>query len=534
MIERKNRLYTTIFLVIWIVLLVLIPFAISIIEKNKFKNNVSYISSEFNIEDYKIILDVDRDNKINVTEQFIVNIPSDKQFNGIYKSIPLWQKYGNGSKEITKKVKITNLRAIGEKFVLNKTGDSIAIRIGSSRTSAVAGLHTYTIKYRYDMGIDLNNNLDELIFNVFDSYDNTKINKLSITVNMPEEIKNTNISFAKGNEDVTNKVSYKVEGKTLEATLNNYLLSESITIKMLLPNGYFVGGTYNYGFICMAICVILIVISIISFTLWNKHGKDYKKKCRTVEFYPPDDLDCAQIGYIYGEKSTKKLTVALIIELASKGYISIEEMEKDKYKIINEGKDKQNLKPLSITEQIVYLELFKNGDTNILSEDTTFPQVFSRVDKVLKSTINEKVNDSKSVKMMNITFALLFISIITWVGAYVYIKDLDPTFNWLYILSFISVFVTGFFSIIMDRKTEYGEMIIAKIKGFRNYLNVAEKDQLEMLESKNANYFYDILPYAYILGVSNTWIEKFSKKNISNIDLSALNSYQDDLFMIIN
>ena len=151
-----------------------------------------------------------------------------------------------------------------------------------------------------------------------------------------------------------------------------------------------------------------------------------------------------------------------------------------------------------------------------------------------QKNFNEKVNDSKSVKMMNITFALLFISIITWVGAYVYIKDLDPTFNWLYILSFISVFVTGFFSIIMDRKTEYGEMIIAKIKGFRNYLNVAEKDQLEMLESKNANYFYDILPYAYILGVSNTWIEKFSKKNISNIDLSALNSYQDDLFMIIN
>ena len=37
---------------------------------------------------------------------------------------------------------------------------------------------------------------------------------------------------------------------------------------------------------------------------------------------------------------------------------------KKKYNIINIGKDKNNLKPLSITEQLVYQELFKNGDSN--------------------------------------------------------------------------------------------------------------------------------------------------------------------------
>ena len=53
MIKKKNRLYTTIFLMIWIILLILIPFGVSIVENNNFKNNVSYISSEFNIEDYE-------------------------------------------------------------------------------------------------------------------------------------------------------------------------------------------------------------------------------------------------------------------------------------------------------------------------------------------------------------------------------------------------------------------------------------------------------------------------------------------------
>ena len=78
MIKKKDKLYTTIFLMIWIILLILIPFGVSTIENKKIKNNVSYISSEFNIKDYNIILDVDKDNKIDVTEQFTVNIPSAK------------------------------------------------------------------------------------------------------------------------------------------------------------------------------------------------------------------------------------------------------------------------------------------------------------------------------------------------------------------------------------------------------------------------------------------------------------------------
>lgn len=532
MIKKKDKLYTTIFLMIWIILLILIPFGVSTIENKKIKNNVSYISSEFNIKDYNIILDVDKDNKIDVTEQFTVNIPSEKNFNGIYKSIPLWQKYYENNKEVKKKVKITNLRAIGEKFVLNNTNNSIGIRIGSSRITK-SGLHTYTIKYRYDMGIDLNNNLDELIFNVFDNYDNTTISNLNIIINMPEKITNENIAFIKGTQDITNEVNYTINEKTLKAVLSEYLLNESITVKMLLPNDYFVGGTYNYGGICLIICIGIIVISLISFILWTKHGKDYNKKCKTVEFYPPDDLDSAQIGYIYGEKSIKKLTASLIIELASKGYIAIKEIEKNKYEIINIGKNKSNLKQMSLNEQIVYLELFKNGDSNILSEDKTFSNVFNKINSILESTIDKKINDIKSRKMMNITFVLLIISVVAWLCAYIYIKDLDPKLNWLYTISLIAVFITGFFSIIMERKTTYGEMIISKVMGFRNYLDIAEKNQIEILAEENANYFYDILPYAYVLNISKKWIGKFDEKNVPNIDLSALDHYENNLFMII-
>lgn len=532
--KRKNTLGTIILLFVWSLLLVTIPFFVSKVESNRYKNNGSYISSEFDIVNYDVVMNVDKDNKVDVTENIVVNIPN-SDFNGIYKSIPTWLKYYNtNNKENKKKVVITNLRAEGEKFVLNKTSDSIGIRIGSARTTTNSGLHTYKIMYRYNMGKDTNKGFDELIFNVFDNYDGTKINNMSITINMPNNIDESTINFLKGNEKINDKINYSINGNSLVANLSSYQLDESVTLNMTLPDGYFVGGTNNYGIICLTICLALIILSIYSFNSWRKFGRDYNKFAQTVEFYPPEDLDAAQVGFIYGEKSIVKLTTALIIGLASKGYISIEEISKNKYKIINIGKS-SNSKKLSITEQIVYQELFKDGSNeNILSENPTFVSAFTKVNTCLETIMDKKINDIESRNKMYVTFALLFIGIVAWIGSYLYIRDLNPSYNIIYILSFISIFVSGFFAIFTNRKTSYGEMISSKVLGFRNYLDTAEKNQLNALVEDDPNYFYNILPYTYVLNISKKWIDTFGKKNVPNLDLSALEYYENNLFMIMS
>ena len=41
------------------------------------------------------------------------------------------------------------------------------------------------------------------------------------------------------------------------------------------------------------------------------------------------------------------------------------------------------------------------------------------------------------------------------------------------------------------------------------FLETAEKERLETLVFDNPKYYYDILPYAYVLGVSDVFTEKF-------------------------
>ena len=84
----------------------------------------------------------------------------------------------------------------------------------------------------------------------------------------------------------------------------------------------------------------------------------------------------------------------------------------------------------------------------------------------------------------------------------------------------------------MERKTAYGELIIAKVLGFKNYLEVAEKEEIEAMVEKDPKYFYKILPYSYALGVSKKWINLFEKNNIPNIDLDAFDNYANDFFIM--
>ena len=71
---------------------------------------------------------------------------------------------------------------------------------------------------------------------------------------------------------------------------------------------------------------------------------------------------------------------------------------------------------------------------------------------------------------------------------------------------------------IMPKRTAYGNEMYGKIKGFKNFLETAEKDRLESMVVSNPSYFYNILPYTYVLGISNKWIKKFEEINLKAPD----------------
>lgn len=78
-----------------------------------------------------------------------------------------------------------------------------------------------------------------------------------------------------------------------------------------------------------------------------------------------------------------------------------------------------------------------------------------------------------------------------------------------YFIGIITIVILGIFAKIMPKRTDYGNEIIGKLKGFKRFLETAEKLQLEELVNKNPEYFYNILPYTYALDVSEVWMKQF-------------------------
>lgn len=635
----KNKNIVVRFLLGFYLVMFIIPFFMGIIN-GLFNINLKYNTETlakadgFTIEEYNIILDVKEDNKIDVTENITVNFTKSNK-HGIYKFTPLWLEYtGLDGKTIKRKSRISNYRAIGDPYTIDTVKKKARIKIGSASTYVKKGEKTYVIKYTYDMGSDPYKGFDELIFHAYGDYWGTEIKNASIEINMPKSIEGYNINFFTDKyrkENVNDIVEYTVIDNKLIAVFNSLKsdkpLTKSLTVDIELPEGYFKKGSWNYGYGSLIISIIIIVLTIYTIYKWVKYGKDYKKRVQTIEFYPPDDLSSAEIGYVYNKnQANKKLTISLIISLASKGYIKIDdtklgivitnltikpkdlqsfeqtlpvrEIEVQKLKnidnnlskdeitimkylfrksntkilksniekfldvkdgLVNKGyiqilndneelrlinvdekrkkydekklkyDEKMNeyndsiskLKPLTRLEQIVYNRLFSSKDSFLLSDHHTFYQTFDEIADELNKNFKNKIHDEYATKQMKYSLIRNVIILILTLISYGLVEDLDPRLDFLYLISFLCNLVNFFFTLIMKRKTDYGEIITARVKGFRNFLMTCEKEQLENLVEQDPKYFYNILPYTYVLNVSKKWVKKFENIKMPEIDMGT-------------
>ena len=61
----------------------------------------------------------------------------------------------------------------------------------------------------------------------------------------------------------------------------------------------------------------------------------------------------------------------------------------------------------------------------------------------------------------------------------------------------------------MKKRTTSGNELFGKIKGLKRFLETAERHRLEQIAGQSPNYFFKVLPYAYVFGIMDLWIKKF-------------------------
>ena len=337
-------------------------------------------------------------------------------------------------------------------------------------------------------------------------------------------------------------------------------------MQLILPQKYFnTSFSPNSAYwTFLVICIIVpIIILLISFG-----SRIHKNGVQTVEFYPPEGLNPIDVGRIYRGKVLPKDFAALVIEWAGLGLISLEFKSKS-HIILKKLKDFPPVeKPLPFSSKSLEKKYF---DTLFASSDTFDTRESKRKhNSKLSSIVETLYEENESAKKAKIIFrvinsilavlpiAFLFIWQSTFGGfEFVYIfmllfpliavnvfayAPIPLWFKLIWCAGFggvpLSFIVTVFSysydiyslgtvaSVILVVGTILGRFIKfyprfekdirGKILGFKNFLVKAELSKLEMQLEDDPEYFYKILPYCYVFGITKKMEKRFKELRVEN------------------
>jgi len=297
------------------------------IKVEEYDSKINIIGNgEYAITKYKIDIIVNENNTFLITEYIEVNFSVYKH--GIFRQIPLRNEIvrEDGSRA-RNRAKITNIKVSERADIYNESGYKM-IKIGDPNKTLI-GPMSYTISYLYNIGKDRGKGFDEFYFNIIGTEWDTTISQIEFTITMPKEFDTSKIGFSHGRYGSidSSNVTYTVDGNVISGTFDGILEAyEALTIRIELEDGYFVGAGLGTEWLLYLMYIIPVILVIISFRFWYLYGRD-EKPVVTVEFYPPEGMNSADVGFLYKGEASKRDVISLLIYLANNGYIKI--VEKD-------------------------------------------------------------------------------------------------------------------------------------------------------------------------------------------------------------
>ena len=530
-----------------------------------------YDIAGYTIDKYDVDINVNENNTFDITETITANFVQGKH--GIFRTIPISNKVNRIDGTTSKNhAQVFNLRVDGYEYSTSKENGNLKVKIGSA-SKLLTGEHTYVIKYTYNIGKDPMKDYDEIYYNIIGNEWDTIISGITFSIKMPKDFDASKLGFAAGYKGSINaeNVEYRVDGKTIKGSYNGVLSAgEGLTVRCELSEGYFVGDGYIVDYSLISLYVPVFVAFAIIVILWFRFGRK-KMSVDPIEYYPPESMNSLELAFNYkGYAKTKDVT-SLLIYLANKGYVSIrdkankESKDKNEKFVITKLKDYDGK---NVIERAFMVGLF--GYTRKEASDKTLRYKFYKTNDKILNIINDKENkkeiiqsSARILKVIMIILSLLIFIYINMVTVFIYgeiemiaIAAVFPTIAVLMwalmatkegisgmigvsiwaaffggmpfiftvipaILSDPLLFVCYTISIVCicailvlqkkcDKRTEEGTKIYGRINGFKRFLETAEKNQLEAMVLENPNYFFDILPYTYVLGISK--FEEISMK----------------------
>lgn len=384
------------------------------------------------------------------------------------------------------------------------------------------------------------------------------------------KVEGGNLELVSGEEDVINAVLLNENSLLVKADI--LPAYDGITMQAAIEKP--LKRTVETRFIVLLFVSIIILAILIILRIMYKPAQIVE----VVNFYPPSvdgvELNPAEMGLLIDGKCTPDDITAMIFYWASKGYLQIQGSEKEKEEKKGENLTLVKLTDIPSSapeyEKDLFYQLFRKS--NRVTVKSLKNKFYMHVNKA-QLEVNKKYKGKLYRYDLYLIFAIAYLLLITFCGflygltispklrlhflnyniAYVFVVILRflelvrikqyyklsatkrkmllilniaivivacivsfiGSLNYWHLIPLNFILIIGIFILPSFLKfKEFYQKILGEIVGFKNFLQHAEKDKLEALLEENPQYYYDILPYANVLGVSDIWQDKFKDLTI--------------------
>jgi len=481
---------------------------------------------ELRIEKFDSEIVVSPKGTIDVTETIQVQFIG--SWNGLYREIPVEYVTPQG---------LNYTLFLNVKGVTDENGH--ALKFESSRERHYRKLKIYVpgardvrktlvIAYSVSDALRFFEDHDELYWNVTGDEWDVPVQAASARVVLPEGTTGIRVNvFTGAYRSRAQEADFEIVGNGVEVRRRQPLgYHEGLTIAVAFDKGLvheptaldkaalFLRSNWPFG--------LPVIVFVLMFYLWWTRGRDPRLRPIAAQYEPPDQLTPGEAGTLVDNSADMRDITSTIVDLAVRGYLMIEEHQKDHmlglihdkdYNFILR-KDRAEWAKLKPHEQVLLNGIFSSGTVGeTVSMSSLENRFYTSLPGIKNSIFASLVTHGyyrrrpDSVRAAYIGIGVVIGVLSIWVGSAVASSLGMAPFTFI-IAAVVSAIVICAFGWFMPAHTEQGARALEGVLGFEDFLSHVESDRFNRM-IKTPQMFEKFLPYAMALGVEKNWSKAF-------------------------
>lgn len=467
-------------------------------------------AKEWRIDSLDVVLDVQSDSRVLVTERITFTFEGSYSFVG--RLIPAGRVDSLSAVQVFRDGTALPLGDGPDSYSTFREGEYLVVQLNFALSDTTA---TWEIRYVAEGALSYFDDVDELVWRVFDADTPVPIGSVRVTMNLPGTVPSNLLTAAVDTgQDVYNTTSSP--GPSLIVfEAEDVSPHTHFWIAGGFPKGV-VGHPWTYrrvaSFITPRVGFALPIFTLLAMLLvWVRRGRD-DPAAVYARFItePPSGLSPAMAGALLDEKVEHREVLATLAELARRGHVQLPDATGSRQA---SAQRLQLLKPaaeLQGLEALVVSALFPSGAVNIQGatigerlRGLTVPfeeAVFAAIVKA--GYFAESPKAARRAWRKRTWWFGLLLAVVT---IFLLLEDIGG-WGYFFVGAVASVLAIRMFVRRMPQRTAAGAQEQRKWEAFRNYLR--DLKRFQDLETARDS-FERFLPYAVAFGVERNWARRF-------------------------